>query len=175
MTDILDELAWRGLLAHHTDLDELRSAFAAGPVTFYGGFDPTAPGLHIGNLLQVSSIEALPTTRLYELWLEQKLFNEKFSIRVGQMAADTEFQKAADDLKKLQEKLLSGKMTEADKKALQEQLGEMAKQLEKLANFDQRRKQHLLGGVEDSLDLHVGTARCRGRRVPWWRWSSAVG
>jgi len=31
VTDILDELAWRGLLAHHTDLDELRSAFAAGP------------------------------------------------------------------------------------------------------------------------------------------------
>ena len=51
MTDILDELAWRGLLAHHTDLDELRSAFTSGPVTFYGGFDPTAPGLHIGNLV----------------------------------------------------------------------------------------------------------------------------
>jgi tyrosyl-tRNA synthetase len=51
VTDILDELAWRGLLAHHTDLDELRGAFAPGPVTFYGGFDPTAPGLHIGNLV----------------------------------------------------------------------------------------------------------------------------
>ena len=51
MTDILDELSWRGLLAHHTDLDELRKSFAMGPVTFYGGFDPTAPGLHIGNLV----------------------------------------------------------------------------------------------------------------------------
>jgi len=51
VTDILDELSWRGLLAHHTDLDELRKAFAMGPVTFYGGFDPTAPGLHIGNLV----------------------------------------------------------------------------------------------------------------------------
>jgi tyrosyl-tRNA synthetase len=51
VTDILDELAWRGLRAHHTDLDELRRAFATGPVTFYGGFDPTAPGLHIGNLV----------------------------------------------------------------------------------------------------------------------------
>jgi tyrosyl-tRNA synthetase len=51
VTDILDELAWRGLIAHSTDLDELRRAFAAGPVTFYGGFDPTAPGLHIGNLV----------------------------------------------------------------------------------------------------------------------------
>ena len=51
MTDILDELSWRGLLADHTDLDELRKAFAMGPVTFYGGFDPTAAGLHIGNLV----------------------------------------------------------------------------------------------------------------------------
>jgi len=51
VTDILDELSWRGLLAHHTDLDDLRKAFAMGPVTLYGGFDPTAPGLHIGNLV----------------------------------------------------------------------------------------------------------------------------
>ena len=51
MTDILDELFWRGLIAHHTDLDELRGAFTMGPVTLYGGFDPTAPGLHIGNLV----------------------------------------------------------------------------------------------------------------------------
>ncbi len=51
MTNILDELTWRGLLALSTDLDELREALAAGPVTLYGGFDPTAPGLHIGNLV----------------------------------------------------------------------------------------------------------------------------
>ena len=51
MTDILDELFWRGLIAHHTDLDELRGALAMSPVTLYGGFDPTAPGLHIGNLV----------------------------------------------------------------------------------------------------------------------------
>jgi tyrosyl-tRNA synthetase len=51
VTDILGELSWRGLLADHTDLDELRKAFAMDPVTFYGGFDPTAAGLHIGNLV----------------------------------------------------------------------------------------------------------------------------
>ena len=34
-----------------TDLDELRKALDVGPVTLYGGFDPTAPGLHIGNLV----------------------------------------------------------------------------------------------------------------------------
>ncbi len=51
MTDILDELTWRGLLALSTDLDDLRTALDAGPVTLYGGFDPTAPSLHIGNLV----------------------------------------------------------------------------------------------------------------------------
>jgi len=51
VTDIIDELSWRGLISQSTDLDELREALAAGPVTLYGGFDPTAPGLHIGNLV----------------------------------------------------------------------------------------------------------------------------
>jgi tyrosyl-tRNA synthetase len=51
VTDIIDELSWRGLIALSTDLDDLRKALDAGPVTFYGGFDPTAPGLHIGNLV----------------------------------------------------------------------------------------------------------------------------
>ncbi|HEY5985474.1 MAG TPA: tyrosine--tRNA ligase [Streptosporangiaceae bacterium] len=56
MTDILDELAWRGLLALSTDRDELREALFAGPVTLYCGFDPTAPGLHIGNLVQLLTL-----------------------------------------------------------------------------------------------------------------------
>jgi len=51
VTDIIDELTWRGLIALSTDPDELRQQLDAGPVTFYGGFDPTAPGLHIGNLV----------------------------------------------------------------------------------------------------------------------------
>jgi tyrosyl-tRNA synthetase len=51
VTDIIDELSWRGLIAVSTDLDELRHTLRAGPVTFYGGFDPTAPGLHFGNLV----------------------------------------------------------------------------------------------------------------------------
>ena len=49
--DIIDELTWRGLIALSTDADDLRRALAAGPVTLYGGFDPTAAGLHIGNLV----------------------------------------------------------------------------------------------------------------------------
>ena len=55
--------------------------------------------------------------------------------------AKGDFMKAVQELKKLQEKLKSGKMTEAEKKALKEQIGQMAKQLEKLANLDERKKQ----------------------------------
>lgn len=53
MTDLIDELGWRGLIAQSTGLDELRRAFDAGPVTYYCGFDPTAPSLHHGHLVQL--------------------------------------------------------------------------------------------------------------------------
>ena len=59
MDDILSELTWRGLLAVHTDIDELRKAFDSGRVTFYAGFDPTAPGLHIGHLALLSTMRRL--------------------------------------------------------------------------------------------------------------------
>jgi tyrosyl-tRNA synthetase len=50
---LLDDLEWRGLIAHSTDLDALREALGSGSVRFYVGFDPTAPSLHMGNLLQI--------------------------------------------------------------------------------------------------------------------------
>ncbi len=53
MPDIIDELRWRGLLAQTTDEQALRAALAAGSVTYYCGFDPTAPSLHLGNLVQL--------------------------------------------------------------------------------------------------------------------------
>ena len=59
MTDILDELQWRGLIAQHTDIDALRAALAEGPVTFYCGFDPTAPSLHHGHLVAVKVMRHL--------------------------------------------------------------------------------------------------------------------
>jgi tyrosyl-tRNA synthetase len=57
--DIIDELTWRGLLADTTDIGELRSALNSGRVTFYAGFDPTAPGLHIGNLALLLTMRRL--------------------------------------------------------------------------------------------------------------------
>ena len=59
VTDILDELQWRGLIAQHTDIDALRAALAEGPVTFYCGFDPTAPSLHHGHLVAVKVMRHL--------------------------------------------------------------------------------------------------------------------
>ena len=50
---ILDDLEWRGLIAHTTDRSALADALAAGPVTFYCGFDPTHSSLQFGNLLQL--------------------------------------------------------------------------------------------------------------------------
>ena len=53
VTDIFDELQWRGLVAQSTDEAALRQTLADGPVTLYCGFDPTAPSLHFGNLVQL--------------------------------------------------------------------------------------------------------------------------
>ena len=47
------------MIADHTDLDALRAAMGAGPVTYYGGFDPTAPSLHFGNLVLLLTMRRL--------------------------------------------------------------------------------------------------------------------
>lgn len=60
MTDIVDELKWRGLFAQSTDEEALRKAFADGPVTFYCGYDPTAASLHVGHLVQVLTMQPAP-------------------------------------------------------------------------------------------------------------------
>ena len=59
MTDILDELQWRGSVAQSTDEAALRDALASGPVTAYCGFDPTAPSLHFGNFVQLVVLRRL--------------------------------------------------------------------------------------------------------------------
>jgi tyrosyl-tRNA synthetase len=48
-----DELQWRGLVHVSTDADELTALFEGNPITYYCGFDPTAPSLHLGNLVQL--------------------------------------------------------------------------------------------------------------------------
>jgi tyrosyl-tRNA synthetase len=56
---VLDDLEWRGLIAHSTDLDALRAEMDERPVRFYVGFDPTAPSLHMGHLVQVLTARRL--------------------------------------------------------------------------------------------------------------------
>jgi tyrosyl-tRNA synthetase len=56
VTDILEELSWRGLLAQTTDRAALARDLAAGPMTLYSGFDPTAESLHVGNLVPLLTL-----------------------------------------------------------------------------------------------------------------------
>lgn len=69
MNPALKDLQDRGLLAHTTDLDALSSALDDGPITFYVGFDPTAPSLHVGNLLQLITARRLQVAGHHPLLL----------------------------------------------------------------------------------------------------------
>jgi tyrosyl-tRNA synthetase len=51
--DIWEELQWRGLINQSTDETELRELLTKKSITYYCGFDPTAPSLHLGNLVQL--------------------------------------------------------------------------------------------------------------------------
>jgi tyrosyl-tRNA synthetase len=55
-TDIIEELTWRGLIQQSTDLGALADHLREQPRTLYCGFDPTAPSLHIGSLLQALTL-----------------------------------------------------------------------------------------------------------------------
>ena len=51
---LLEELRWRGMLHQHTD--GLSDALSRGIVSGYCGFDPSAPSLHVGNLVPVMGL-----------------------------------------------------------------------------------------------------------------------
>lgn len=51
--DVWEEISWRGLVHVSTSTDELKALLAGEPITYYCGFDPTAPSLHLGNLVQL--------------------------------------------------------------------------------------------------------------------------
>ncbi len=56
---LAEELHWRGLVHQMTDPDTLTKALDHDSLTVYGGFDPTADSLHLGNLLQLCSLRRL--------------------------------------------------------------------------------------------------------------------
>ena len=57
--DVWDEIQWRGLVHVSTNADELKALLAGEPITYYCGFDPTAPSLHLGNLVQLLLLRRL--------------------------------------------------------------------------------------------------------------------
>jgi tyrosyl-tRNA synthetase len=58
VSNIIDELSWRGLIAQSTDIDELRTELDT-PTTAYVGFDPTGPSLHAGHLVPLLMLARL--------------------------------------------------------------------------------------------------------------------
>lgn len=57
--NVWDELVWRGLIHVSTDQEALRTLLAGDPITYYCGFDPTAPSLHLGNLVQLLTLRRI--------------------------------------------------------------------------------------------------------------------
>ncbi len=57
--DVWEELQWRGLVHVSTDAAALKALLSGEPITFYCGFDPTAPSLHLGNLVQLLTMRRL--------------------------------------------------------------------------------------------------------------------
>jgi tyrosyl-tRNA synthetase len=57
--DVWDELVWRGLVHVSTDPVQLKALLSGPPITFYCGFDPTAPSLHLGNLVQLLTMRRI--------------------------------------------------------------------------------------------------------------------
>ena len=53
------ELEWRGLVHVSTDPEALSELLEGAPFTYYCGFDPTAPSLHLGNLVQLLLLRRL--------------------------------------------------------------------------------------------------------------------
>ena len=85
---------YTGRLDLGTTIDLEKVAGWAGATFHANMFQIHGDGLsrgYVGNLMLVSGVEALPATRLYELWIEQKLAGGKIAVRVGQQASDVEF------------------------------------------------------------------------------------
>ncbi len=57
--NVWDELVWRGLVHVSTDQAALRELLAGPPIVYYCGFDPTAPSLHLGNLVQLLTMRRI--------------------------------------------------------------------------------------------------------------------
>ena len=85
---------FNGIVEAFTDLDlEKIIGWKGGTVHanvyYIHGEGPTTK--RIGNIFAVTNIEGLETLRLDELWFEQALLDDKLKVKLGAIAADTEF------------------------------------------------------------------------------------
>lgn len=83
-----------GALHLHLNADMHKLGFWKGLCFYVDGFQLHGGSItadNIGSLIPVSGLEATPATRLFEIWFEQTLLNEKVSVKFGQIAVDTEF------------------------------------------------------------------------------------
>jgi porin len=83
-----------GVLDLYVNADLHRMGFWKGLCFHTDGFQIHGQSItadNVGSLMPVSGLEATPATRLFELWLEQYMFNDRVAVRFGQLAADAEF------------------------------------------------------------------------------------
>lgn len=85
----------QGLLETSLELDLEKLAGLQGLRFFSNQFTIHNTGRirrdYVGGINTIAAIEAVPTVRLSELWLEQSLFGDAVKLRVGQLAADVDF------------------------------------------------------------------------------------
>jgi porin len=85
---------YQGLLDVSLNLDLEKLAKWPDATFYIDGYWISGRGLSrdaVGNLLAVSSIEALASTRLHDMWFQQEFLDHQISLRVGQIALDDEF------------------------------------------------------------------------------------
>jgi porin len=87
-------MIYQGLVTASLKLDLEKIADWPGASFYVDGYQISGRGLSrkaVGNLVAVSTIEALPSTRLHDLWLQQEFLDAQASFRIGQIALDDEF------------------------------------------------------------------------------------
>jgi porin len=83
-----------GVLELYVNVDMKKAIGWSGLCFFANGYQihgNSITAANIGSLMPVSNLEATDATRLFELWFEQHMFNDKVTVKVGQLAADAEF------------------------------------------------------------------------------------
>ena len=83
-----------GVLELHLDADLKKMGLWKGLCFHVNGFQIHGQSIaadYVGSLATISNLEATPATRLYELWLEQSMFNGKVRVKFGQLVADGDF------------------------------------------------------------------------------------